>query len=96
MIKDIVNSKGHPAITSDLWHVVHSRLVEQGGVHPYARSIHSEHPDRAACHAAACALRRSLTAASPNLPEEERDEVLVRKPEFKSLKRARARRASTG
>lgn len=96
MIHEVTNSKGHAAITSDHWHVVHSRLAAAGTAHPFVRSVHSEHDDRTACHAAACALRRSLRAASPNVPEIDRDEVFVRKPDFKSLKRAKSRRAKAG
>ena len=93
MITDVQTSKGTSAITSDQWHVVHSRLVDAGAARPYVRSIHSEHADRLTCRQAAKALRVRLAAESSGVPEAERDEVYVCRPKFKSLKRARTRRA---
>ncbi|HEU4418031.1 MAG TPA: hypothetical protein VFT55_03780 [Planctomycetota bacterium] len=93
MITDVQTSKGTSAITSDQWHVVHSRLVDADSKRPYVRSIHSEHADRLSCRKAALALRARLDAESAGVPEAERDEVFICRPKFKSLKRARTRRA---
>ena len=96
MIQEVVTSKGAAAITSDQWHVVHSRLVDSKDPRPYLRGIHSEHADRVSCRKAALALRAKLLADNASLPEAERDEVFVRKPAFKTLKLARTRRAAEG
>ena len=93
MITDVQTSKGTSAITSDQWHVVHSRLVDGGAKRRFVRSIHSEHADRLSCRKAAFALQARLDAESAGVPEEERDQVFVCRPRFKSLKRARTRRA---
>ena len=93
MITDVQTSKGTSAITSDQWHVVHSRFVDAGAKRRFVRSIHSEHADRLSCRKAALALQARLDAESPGVPEAERDEVFVCRPRFKSLKRARTRRA---
>jgi hypothetical protein len=91
MITDVETTKGVAAITSDQWHVVHSRLVFAGSKRPFLRSIHSEYPDRASCGKAAKVLLQRLTAESAEVPAPERDEVFVRKPNFKSLKLAKTR-----
>jgi hypothetical protein len=91
MIIETVTSKGSPAITSDRWHVVHSRFRRRGkGAMPFDRVIVSEHDDRTGCRAAARALRAELRAKASQ-PLAERDEVFVRRPNFKSLKAARRR-----
>jgi hypothetical protein len=92
MIKEVVTSKGTPAITSDQWHVVHSRYADGRQERPFARAVHSEHASRSECVQAARALRRKLSAGSQSVPAAERDEVFVRRPNFKSLKLARVRR----
>ena len=92
MIQEVVTKKGAPAITSDQWHVVHSRLVDLRAKRPYVRGIHSEHADRISCRKAARILRAKLLADSAAAPDVERDEVFVRKPRFKTLKQAKARK----
>ncbi|MBL9078108.1 MAG: hypothetical protein JNL08_11425 [Planctomycetes bacterium] len=82
-------SKGSAALTSDQWHVVHSRFMFPGTRHPFRRSIHSEWSDEASCKTAARALRRQLRADGKAAPVAEQDEVFVRKPQFKSLAVAR-------
>jgi hypothetical protein len=94
MIQEVVTKKGAAAITSDQWYVVHSRLVDRLGDLPYVRGIHSEHADKVSCRKAAAALRARLQAENASVPVDERDEVFVRKPRFKTLKAARARRAA--
>lgn len=96
MIREVETSKGKPAITSDQWHVVHSRLVAVGAKRPYARVIHSEHGERTACQKAAKALRVKIAEAESAVPAGERDEVFVRRPNFKTLKAAKCRRAEVG
>ena len=93
MITEVATSKGIAAVTSDQWHVVHSRLMFAGSKRPYSRGIHSEHTDRVSCGKAAKALRVRLAAESADVPVSERDEVFVCKPNFKSLKLAKSRRA---
>ncbi len=91
MIRSATTLKGSKAITSDQWHVVHSRFTVRGGRQSFVRAVSSEHPNRAECVQAARALRARLAAEHPGLPALERDEVLVRRPDFKSLERTRHR-----
>ncbi len=93
MITEVKNSKGSEAITSDHWHVVHSRFTEAESKRPFSRLISSEHDDRADCVKAAQALRVKLRAGARGVPLDERDQVFVCRPGFKSLKLARTRRA---
>ncbi len=92
MIREVVTDRGAPAITSDQWHVVHSRFVGPDNERPFLRSIHSEHVDRTACREVARTLRAQLSKGDAAIPAEERDEVFVRKPNFRSLKRAKPAR----
>lgn len=91
MIAEVKTGQGLDAITSNQWHVVHSRLLCAGTKRPFARRIASEHPDRESCCAAAKLLRERVGAASAGVPIAEREEVFVRRPNFKSLKLARQR-----
>jgi hypothetical protein len=95
MIREVLNSKGTKAITSDCWHVVHSHftVVKRGPA--FKRGIHSEHGDRAACAKVARKLQAELALENANVPPEQRDEVFVCKPGYKSLKMARRRSAAT-
>lgn len=90
MKREVRTTGGAAAITSDQWHVVLARMTHPGSVRPYVRTVASEHEDRASCVRAAAAMRRRVAAAG--LPEAERDEVAVRRPNFKSLKVARSLR----
>ena len=96
MIRDVSTSKGADAITSDHWHVVHSRFAVVRGEPGFARGIHSEHEDRAGCRQAAKELRTRLASENKAVPAAERDEVFVRRPNYKSLKRAKHRRSLPG
>jgi hypothetical protein len=91
MITDTKMKSGTDAITSDQWHVVHSRFIGKGRRLPFSRLIHSEHTDRATCVVAARALRAKLRAEADSIPPAERDEVFVRQPGYKSLKIAKRR-----
>ena len=96
MIQEVVTKKGAAAITSDQWYIVVSRLVDNDQKRPYVRGIHSEHPDRVSCREAAKALKAKLRADSASVPADERDEVFIRKPRFKTLKQAKNRRSAAG
>jgi len=91
MISETVTRAGTPAITSDHWHVVHSRFRPKGEKsRPFEREIVSEHDNRIGCRDAARALRARLDQES-DAPTAQRDQVFVRKPNFKSLKVTRHR-----
>lgn len=94
MISPVQTAKGAEAITSDQWHLVHSRLLHPGERRPFVRSVHSEHADRVACRKAAKALRVQLAKDWAAVPEDERDEIFVRKPGYKTLKAAKTRRSA--
>jgi hypothetical protein len=96
MITEVMTTKGIPAITSDQWYVVHSRLVDASGKRPYSRGIYSEHADRPACQRAAKLLRIKLAGEGTDVPDAERDEVFVCKPGFKTLKLAKTRHTEVG
>jgi hypothetical protein len=91
MISSVETRKGTEAITSDRWHVVHSRFVGESGGFPFRRSIASEHDDRASSVRAARSLVTRLRRESGALPIETRDQVFVRRPGFKSVKSAKRR-----
>ena len=93
MITSVKTSTGAEAITSDQWHVVHARFLG-GGKRPFSRSISSEHEDKLSCTKAATALWAKLRVDAKAVPADERDQVFVRRPGFKSLKlsKRRARR----
>jgi hypothetical protein len=86
MIQQTRSKKSHPAITSDHWHVVHARW--SGGTPEEARferSIVSEHEDRDAALAAARDLVQAITPEMRARPQDRRDQIFVRKPDYKSL-----------
>jgi len=90
MIRDILNRKKNPAVTSDRWHVIHARWTGKSAEEPrFARSIVSEHEDRDAAVAAARKLVSRLRPQLAARSREDRDQVLVRRPHFKSLKNGR-------
>lgn len=91
MITEVRTAKGRSAITSDHWHVVHSRWTADAEDRPFVRSVHSEHEDRDTCRKAARELRAKLAQEAGRVPAHERDEVLVRRPNYRSLKRAKPR-----
>jgi len=94
MIRETLNKKNTPALTSDQWHVVIARLSEAGveqekGAPRFVRSIVSEHEDRASAVTAARAMISALDAEMAGRTRSARDQVFVRRPRFKSLKSAR-------
>ena len=91
MITETVTNKGVPAITSDRWHVVHAKCRRRGKQSgPFERMIVSEHEDKVGCRKAAKALLADLLK-DKDVPLAQRDEVFVRRPNFKSLKATRRR-----
>ena len=92
MIQDTFSSKRKPAITSDRWHIVHSHFTrDPGGRSRFERSITGEHDGRGPAVVAARALMATLVPDLAARPHEERDQVFVRRPDFKSLKVTRKR-----
>jgi hypothetical protein len=90
VIQEIVNRKNLPALTSDHWHVVHARWSGNAAGKPtFVRSIVSEHEDRAAAVVAARGVMTSIVPTMGDRDPAGRDQVFVRKPDFKSLKIAR-------
>lgn len=89
MIKELLNKNGHPSITSDRWHVVHARCTGGSEGRPrFERTIVSEHDDRSAAASAARATVSAGAQEMSGLDPERRDQVFVRRPNYKSLKRA--------
>lgn len=86
MITAVKTRKGADAITSDQWHVVHARCLGTDGSWRFERSVASEHRDRGACVKAARALLTRVRAEHAGVPLDQSDQILVRKPGFKSLK----------
>jgi hypothetical protein len=92
MIRDAKTTKNLEAITSDRWHVVHAQWSAEGGTdRPYKRRIVSEHEDRGDAVRAADAFLREWIRNATDRPLAERDQILVRPPNYKSLKFARRR-----
>ncbi len=90
MIKDTLSRKKSPALTSDQWHVVHARWSGTS-VDPdlFERRIVSEHgDDRDAAANAARAVVAAITAEMLKRPRDQRDQVFIRPPAYKSLKTA--------
>lgn len=91
MIEQTQTRAQRPALTSNLWHVVHSRWAPKVDSPPFIRSIASEHEHRAEAVDAAKLLIASLRDAGSERPVEEQDQVFVRRPHFKSLRFAHRR-----
>jgi hypothetical protein len=90
MIREIVDEKNNPAVTSDHWHVIHARWSgDPSGEPRFVRSIVSEHEDSAAALSAARAIKSSMAPSMRDRSRETRDQVFVRRPSSKSLKTAR-------
>ncbi len=90
MIRETISRRNHAAVTSDHWHVVRARLsAEPSDDSRYVRSIVSEHDNRVAAVTAARQIFRSLAPEMADRPRDVRDQIFVRKPDFKSLKLAK-------
>ena len=92
MIQETLSRNSNPAITSDRWHVILARWSGKSKADPrFTRSIVSEHDDHAS---AVSAARRMLTSRADEMaktPVATRDQILVRRPAYKSLVSARRR-----
>jgi hypothetical protein len=87
MIREVKSRKKNPAITSDHWHVVHACWSgNEDGEARFDRSILSEHADLESARVAAINVLADLSVGMGNRPRDRRDQVFVRKPNFKSLK----------
>lgn len=97
MILKTFTSKHVPALTSDRWHVIHSKYTKKKTKNslPYTRSIVSEHDDREKAVHAARILLFSLRRKAAARPRQEKDQVFVRPPKFRSLRSAHRRKAKT-
>ena len=90
MIRETTSSKSRPALTSDQWHVLHAQFCGDlpGRAH-FQRTIVSEHGDRRTAVAAAREMVDALASDNEGRRRSARDQVLVRRPAYKSLKTAR-------
>jgi len=87
VIREVKSRRKNPAITSDRWHVVHACWSGNAdGDALFDRKILSEHEDWETARSAARKLMASLSLEMGDRPREQRDQVFVRKPNFKSLK----------
>jgi len=87
MIQEVLNEKNHVVVTSDRWHVLHARWTKQATGKPlYVRAITSEHDDKKSAAEAARDLAASFQAEMIGRQPETRDQALVRRPGFRSLK----------
>lgn len=90
MIRETLNRKQTPAVTSDCWHVL--RASWTGDVSKsakFSRAVVSEHPDSSDAVRAARDLRAAVRTEMSDRTQETRDHFFVRAPGFKSLKTAR-------
>ena len=87
MIQEVLNQKNHLVVTSDRWHVLHARWTKKKTAKPlYERAIISEHDDKESASKAARDLGASFQADMVGRERETRDQALVRRPGFRSLK----------
>lgn len=90
MIRETINHKNSPVLTSDHWHVLRARWdgILSGEPH-YQRTIESEHEDSASATNAARTLVATFVTEMDGRTRETRDQVLVRRPGYRSLKNAK-------
>ena len=87
MIQEILNEQNHISVTSDRWHVLHARWTKKSPGKPlYVRAIISEHDDKESASKAARDLAASFQAEMVGREPETRDQALVRRPGYRSLK----------
>ena len=87
MIREILNHKNSPVLTSDCWHVLRARWTGDASGEPlYQRTIVSEHEDSISATSAARTIVATFVAEMVGRKPETRDQVLVRRPGYKSLK----------
>lgn len=87
MIQEVLNKKNHLVVTSDRWHVLHARWTKKNTGKPlYVRTIISEHDDKKSAAEAARDFVASFQAEMVGRQPNTRDQALVRRPRFRSLK----------
>jgi hypothetical protein len=87
MIQELLNDKNHILLTSDRWHILRARWTGKLGATPlYVRAIVSEHDDKASAVQAGRELVSSFLAEMEGRTPETRDQALVRRPGYRSLK----------
>lgn len=90
MIRETTNHKNSPVLTSDHWHVLRARWNGDSAGEPlYQRTIESEHDDSASATDAARTLVATFVTEMDGRTRETRDQVLVRRPGYRSLKTAK-------
>ena len=90
MIRETLSRHSNPAITSDRWHVVHARWSGDRSEDPlFERTIVSEHDGRASAVSAAREILSTLAPQMEGRARSTRDQILVRRPAYKSLKTAK-------
>ena len=93
MIRDVQTRREHAAITSDQWHIVHAAWSRNGEGEPrFDRKILSEHRTFETARAEAFKVMAALSLEMGDRPRPQRDQIFVRKPNFKSLKVAGRRK----
>lgn len=88
MIREFLNTENQPALTSDLWHVVHAKWSADAEPPSFVREIVSEHRDSASALRSARRLKAELVRAMQSREKEAWDQVLVKRPSAESLKTA--------
>ena len=89
MIKNTLSRKSSPAITSDRWHVVRARWSgETSGEPRFEREIVSEHDGRDSAVTAGRKVVASMRDEMTARLRDQRDQIFVRRPAYKSLKTA--------
>jgi len=89
MIKQSMNEASRAVVTSDQWHVVHARWERNlTKAARFTRTIVSEHSTRPNAVESARSLMHGLVAELAERPLPLRDQVFVRKPGYRSFKRA--------
>lgn len=90
MIDETTSPRGRPALTSDRWHVVLARWSGDLGLRArFERAIVSEHADHASAVAAARQWHAQFTQQARTRAREHCDQVFVRQPRFRTLRRAK-------
>jgi len=90
MIRETLNHKNSPVLTSDHWHVLRARWNgDRSGEPLYERTIESEHEDSTSATTAARTLVATFVTEMDGRSRETRDQVLVRRPGYRSLKTAK-------
>ncbi|MFN0008366.1 MAG: hypothetical protein ACKVXR_10690 [Planctomycetota bacterium] len=93
MIRETKNRRNSPVLTSDHWHVLRARWNGDPSGEPiYDRTIESEHEDSASAAKAGRKLVETFVTEMAGRTRETRDQVLVRRPGYRSLKTAKRTR----